>query len=288
MSQGYQIQKFLKQIDQTFDYYGDIDTNILYDYASSFRNRVADTIRDGLDDYKSYYDEEDKADAEYIIPIATDFIRYLENYSAEDSYSNCSKVLKDIFEYFPDTKNDLKRVNLGQYLSRSLSDDFYWVEEWIEIYLKRIEKISNDLDLAYRFLGCPPIDLDVYYFFDKNTIKKLAKTAEGKKFLDAYFPDDEITQSLVEDFANFVFYYAAFPNQFDAPDDPYEMKDVLNDLFSTDEKQLKLWTKFSKNTKYSKTSKQAKELLKTDKNTLLQLKPKLMEEFNNLIKMEYY
>lgn len=66
------------------------------------------------------------------------------------------------------------------------------------------------------------------------------------------------------------------------------MKDVLNDLFSTDEKQLKLWTKFSKNTKYSTTSKQAKELLKTDKNTLLQLKPKLMEEFNNLIKMEYY
>ena len=64
MSQAYQIQKFLNQVERTFDDYGDIDSNFLYDYARDFREVFADTLEEGIELYQSEIklSEDDKED----------------------------------------------------------------------------------------------------------------------------------------------------------------------------------------------------------------------------------
>lgn len=307
--QEYQIQQFLERIDEDFHYYGNVDANLLYDYASSFRRDFADILEDELDSIE---------DESFALKL-NDYIDYLNEHNADEEYRNCANLLKEIFNEIFSTKAYLKKLDLDGYLERSFSDDFWWVIDWISIYLKNIEKIKSDIDLAYCFLGCSSIDLNIFNYFDKSTIKKLAKTSEGKRFLDNNFPydknaiDEKLDKNLsvsnssnknsfanddldeiIGDFEEYTFEVILYEYvyQDESINDENDVKNLIKDLTSTKEKQLKLWAEFSKNSnakkQYPETTKQVEHLLKSDKNLLLKLMPVVLDDLISMADNEAY
>lgn len=141
------------------------------------------------------------------------------------------KVLKDIREYFYETKYTFEEISLHELKDNfiySSTAEFDWAIDWIILYLKKVYNIRNYKDFAYRILGCLPIEVDTLKFFsDVRIIKEIVKTSEGKKYLDKHFPDnDTYIKPLVKDFANFVFYKKVFPKSM-----PQREKEVEGTIF---------------------------------------------------------
>lgn len=203
--QEYQIKNFLSRVDRNFHNYGDIDPNVLFDAADDVRNLFVRFAEDKLDDLDLDQEIEDCKDniarnkndpkelkdledeLQELIDlrtVATDFIERVEDDSIR---SKDKKILDKLFF----NKDSQLYVDINEIADRfylvNVADEFNWVVDWTWIYLEEEYGIKSNADFAHAVLENKSIDLDIYNYFDEDSIEKLVKTPAGKRFLNHYF-----------------------------------------------------------------------------------------------------
>lgn len=203
--QEYQIRSFLSRVDRNFHDYGDIDPNVLFDAADAVRSLFVRFAEDKLDDLdldqeiedckdniarnkndpKELKDFEDELQELIDIKtVAADFIEKVENESIKPKDK---KILDKLFF----NKDSQLYIDIDDIADRfylvNVADEFDWVVDWTWIYLEEEYGIKSNADFARVVLENKPIDLDIYNYFDEDSVRRLVKTSNGKKFLDHYF-----------------------------------------------------------------------------------------------------
>lgn len=163
--------------DDTFEYEHDIEyyTEQLDLTNEYLRDEYPEIIKDLKDKLQELTD---------IKTVAADFIEKVENESIKPKDK---KILDKLF-FNKDSQLyiDIEDIADRFYLV-NVADEFDWVVDWTWIYLEEEYGIKSNADFVRVILENKPIDLDIYNYFDEDSIEKLAKTPAGKKFLDHYF-----------------------------------------------------------------------------------------------------
>ena len=188
-----QVEKLLTNVRDLSDFYEveyliDLADNLLNEVADFFEDRLLDLSKLSKEDLEYMTKKEVKQHKKDMVIIAKfindvhsdkiyhtknrkDYKRFLDNIIPEYFFSRAINEIFDRYGYIDDI-NDVPVIG-----------------EWIKLYLKYFKGVNNISEFFYRLVTKCDIPLDFYaYYFEKDIVKELIKTPEGKKLLDKYYP----------------------------------------------------------------------------------------------------
>lgn len=225
--------------------------------------------KDGPKELKDYEDE-----LRELTDLKAVAVGFIERVDDDSIRSKDKKILDTLFF----NKGSQLYIDINEIADRfylvNVADEFTWVADWAWIYLEDEYGIKNNADFVRAVLENKPIDLDIYNYFDEDSIKRLVKTPAGKKFLDHYFQPPKDVPSFIDQ-KYITIYIHLFLNRFF--DDYYfeEYKDAYKKCVSLIKKySLIYWEEMLRESRWAYNHPaEAKKLI-----SQMNLYPELFEE----------
>lgn len=169
------------------EYNGDIDANVIADRLNQIRDNFVyqvDKYIDSLDKQIKKFGEKEYTQQKTILQ------EFIDNIDKGKTTTRDKKLLESVF-FDQDSELYIDPDSLCEieYYSAidDYGDDYDWISDWIKICLKSIDNINSKLEFTYRAILTPKFKPDVYNYFSNKVINALAKTPEGKRYLNEYF-----------------------------------------------------------------------------------------------------
>ena len=266
--------------DETFEYEQDIEyyTEQLDQTTEYLRDEYPKIIKDLKDELQELTE---------LNIVATDFIKKVED---ESIRPKDKKILDKLFF----NKDSQLYVDINEIADRfylvNVADEFDWVVDWTWIYLEDEYGIKSNADFVRVVLENKPIDLDIYNYFDEDSVSRLVKTSDGKRFLDHYFPAPKAISSIPREYISL--YVEMLISEFSSYGSSYE--EVYDDcaaIIKNRKKNLEFWSVIFTESDWAEDEFDASEklLLQLEINPKLFEKsaPALLKELERQLKEEY-